>query len=75
MKIKTELMTPEEVGDALRVHSRQVTRWAKAGKLQHVLTVGKQRRYFRAEVDAYLAGQPLTPEQAIALRERYVRPS
>jgi excisionase family DNA binding protein len=33
-----------------------VTRWAKAGKLTSIRTLGGHRRYRKAEVDALLAG-------------------
>lgn len=63
------LLKPAEVAALFRVDVKTVTRWANAGKLASVRTPGgRERRYFRAEVDALLRGEPLTPEQVQALR-------
>lgn len=51
-----ELLTPREVADMFRVDPKTVTRWAKAGKLTSLRTLGGHRRYRKAEVDAILAG-------------------
>ncbi|MFJ4828466.1 BldC family transcriptional regulator [Streptomyces sp. NPDC088747] len=48
------LLTPGEVASMFRVNSRTVARWAKAGKLSTVLTVGGMRRYSEREVRALL---------------------
>jgi len=58
-----ELLTPGEVAGLFRVDPRTVTRWEKQGKLQAIKTPGGTRRFFRAEIDALLAGQPLTDAQ------------
>lgn len=50
------LLTPAEVADMFRVDPKTVTRWAKAGKLSSIRTVGGHRRYSEAEVKALLAG-------------------
>lgn len=50
------LLTPAEVGAMFRVDPKTVTRWAKAGKLTSVRTVGGHRRFREAEVRALLAG-------------------
>ncbi|WP_322779575.1 BldC family transcriptional regulator, partial [Frankia sp. Cas4] len=39
-----------------RVDPKTVTRWAKAGKLTSIRTLGGHRRYQEAEVRALLAG-------------------
>jgi excisionase family DNA binding protein len=44
------LLTPAEVVAAFRVDPKTVTRWAKAGKLSSVRTLGGHRRYREAEV-------------------------
>jgi excisionase family DNA binding protein len=49
------LLTPAEVGAMFRVDPKTVTRWAKAGKLTTVRTLGGHRRYLEAEVQALLA--------------------
>jgi excisionase family DNA binding protein len=45
-----------------RVDPKTVTRWAKAGKLTSIRTLGGHRRYREAEVRALLSGVP--PESA-----------
>ena len=41
-----------------RVDPKTVTRWAKAGKLTSIRTLGGHRRYRETEVRALLAGVP-----------------
>ncbi|HEY9367519.1 helix-turn-helix domain-containing protein [Streptomyces sp.] len=53
----TNLMTPAEVAKAMRVNTTTVARWAKAGKLDSVSTIGNRRRYSRAQVEALLRGE------------------
>jgi excisionase family DNA binding protein len=48
------LLTPAEVAAAFRVDPKTVTRWAKAGKLSSIRTLGGHRRYLEAEVLAKL---------------------
>ncbi|HEY5185013.1 MAG TPA: BldC family transcriptional regulator [Actinomycetes bacterium] len=50
------LLTPSEVASMFRVDPKTVTRWAKAGKLTSIRTLGGHRRYREAEVRALLAG-------------------
>ena len=49
------LFTPSEVASMFAVDPKTVTRWAKAGKLTSVWTLGGHRRYREAEVRALLA--------------------
>jgi excisionase family DNA binding protein len=56
------LLTPQEVATMFRVDPKTVTRWAKAGKLTSIRTLGNHRRYREAEVRALLAGIPVQPE-------------
>ena len=51
-----ELLTPSEVAALFRVDPKTVTRWAKAGKLACVKTLGGHRRYLASEVNALLEG-------------------
>ena len=44
------LMTPAEVAALFRVDPKTVTRWADAGKLTAVRTLGGHRRYRESEV-------------------------
>jgi excisionase family DNA binding protein len=48
------LLTPAEVAKIFRVDPKTVTRWAKAGKLTAIRTLGGHRRYRRSEVQALL---------------------
>jgi len=48
------LLTPAEVAALLRVDPKTVTRWAKAGKLNSIRTLGGHRRYRESEVRALL---------------------
>ena len=52
------LLTPSEVASLFRVDPKTVTRWAKAGKLSSIRTLGGHRRYREAEVRGLLAGVP-----------------
>ena len=49
------LLTPTEVALMFRVDPKTVTRWAKAGRLTSIRTLGGHRRYRKAEVLALLA--------------------
>ena len=51
------LLTPAEVASMFRVDPKTVTRWAKAGKLSAIRTLGGHRRYRESEVRALLQGQ------------------
>jgi excisionase family DNA binding protein len=60
-----ELLTPSEVASLFRVDPKTVTRWAKAGKLSCVKTLGGHRRYLASEVNALLEGS--LPQQRTPL--------
>ena len=49
-----KLLTPAEVAALFRVDPKTVTRWAKAGKLNSIRTLGGHRRYKESEVKALL---------------------
>ena len=51
------LLTPGEVAALFRVDPKTVTRWAKAGKLSTIRTLGGHRRYLASEVHALLQAQ------------------
>ena len=62
-KVKVEqevLLTPSEVASLFRVDPKTVTRWAKAGKLTYIRTLGGHRRYKESEVKNLLANNPVT---------------
>jgi excisionase family DNA binding protein len=48
------LLTPAEVANLFRVDPKTVTRWAKAGKLTAIRTLGGHRRYRKSEVQSLL---------------------
>ena len=52
------LLTPAEVAKLFRVDPKTVTRWAKAGKLTAIRTLGGHRRYRNSEVQALLVKVP-----------------
>jgi excisionase family DNA binding protein len=45
------LLTPAEVAKMFRVNPKTVTRWAKAGKLSAIRTLGGHRRFRASEVN------------------------
>jgi len=45
------LLTPREVADLFGVDPKTVTRWAKAGKLTSIRTLGGHRRFRKSEVE------------------------
>ena len=62
-KVKVEqevLLTPSEVASLFRVDPKTVTRWAKAGKLTSIRTLGGHRRYKESEVKNLLSNNPIT---------------
>jgi excisionase family DNA binding protein len=44
------LLTPSEVAQLFRVNPKTVTRWARAGKLSAIRTLGGHRRFRASEV-------------------------
>jgi excisionase family DNA binding protein len=48
------LLTPTEVAEMFRVNPKTVTRWAKAGKISAIRTLGGHRRFRAAEIIVYL---------------------
>ena len=55
------LLTPAEVAALFRVDPKTVTRWAKAGKLTAIRTLGGHRRYRQSEVQSLLKTIPGNP--------------
>ncbi len=49
-------LTPSEVAAMFRVDPKTVTRWAQAGKIGSIRTLGGHRRYRETEVYALLRG-------------------
>jgi len=52
--VQEKLLTPAEVAKLFRVDPKTVTRWAKAGKLTSIRTLGGHRRYKESEVRTLL---------------------
>ena len=52
------LLTPAEVASLFRVDPKTVTRWANAGKLNTVRTLGGHRRFSEREVRTLLGAVP-----------------
>lgn len=48
------LMLPSEVAAKFRVDPKTVTRWAKAGRITSIRTLGGHRRFYADEVRALL---------------------
>ena len=54
---RNDLLTPAEVAVLFRVNPKTVTRWARAGKLSAIRTLGGHRRFRRDEVEAVLRSE------------------
>jgi excisionase family DNA binding protein len=50
-----QLLTPSEVAALFRVNPKTVTRWARAGKITAIRTLGGHRRFRASEIRRYLA--------------------
>jgi excisionase family DNA binding protein len=51
---ENELLTPGEVAVMFRVDPKTVTRWARAGKISAVRTLGGHRRFRATEIRQFL---------------------
>jgi excisionase family DNA binding protein len=51
-----KLLTPAEVASMFRVDPKTVTRWAKAGKISSIRTLGGHRRYRESEIRGLIDG-------------------
>lgn len=49
--MKDRLLTPSEVAERFAVDVKTIARWAKAGKLPHIKTLGGHRRYSEALIN------------------------
>ena len=47
---ENELLTPAEVAVMFRVNPKTVTRWARAGKISAIRTLGGHRRFRASEI-------------------------
>jgi excisionase family DNA binding protein len=48
------LLTPAEVASMFRVNPKTVTRWARAGKITAIRTLGGHRRFRASEINRCL---------------------
>ena len=48
------LLTPAEVAALFRVNPKTVTRWARAGKISAIRTLGGHRRFKASEIRKFL---------------------
>jgi excisionase family DNA binding protein len=48
------LLTPSEVAAMFRVNPKTVTRWARAGKISAIRTLGGHRRFRASEIRRFL---------------------
>ena len=62
--VATDLMTPAEVAAVFHVNAKTVSRWANAGKLTTLRTLGGHRRFMRDEVEAAAAKHSPTQDDA-----------
>jgi excisionase family DNA binding protein len=56
------LLTPAEVAALFRVDPKTVTRWAKAGKISSIRSLGGHRRFRESEIRGLLGGEGPTDE-------------
>lgn len=52
------LLTPAEVARKYSVDPKTISRWAKAGKLSAIRTLGGHRRYRERQIAALIADEP-----------------
>jgi excisionase family DNA binding protein len=67
------LLTPAEVAKLFRVDPKTVTRWAKAGKLTAIRTLGGHRRYRKSEVQALLGIDHSLKTKQMIQRQGFVK--
>ncbi len=58
------LLTPSEVAAMFRVNPKTVTRWARAGKLTAIRTLGGHRRFRASEIRKCLEELSAPEQQA-----------
>ena len=59
-----ELLTPSEVAEMFRVNPKTVTRWARAGRISAVRTLGGHRRFRASEIRQLLESVEVEDLQA-----------
>ena len=56
----SELLTPGQVAELFNVNPKTVTRWARAGKITAIRTLGGHRRFKAEEIQSFLTEQEST---------------
>jgi excisionase family DNA binding protein len=56
MMAKHELLTPSEVAVLFRVDPKTVSRWARAGRISAIRTIGGHRRFRASEIQRFIEG-------------------
>ncbi|HEY5398760.1 MAG TPA: BldC family transcriptional regulator [Trebonia sp.] len=56
-----ELLTRGEVARLFRVDPKTVTKWAQAGKLRTIRTLGGHRRFYASDIRTYLRNTKPAP--------------
>ncbi|MDQ1506494.1 MAG: hypothetical protein QOD57_4221 [Actinomycetota bacterium] len=56
-----ELLTPGEVAVMFRVNPKTVTRWARAGRIAAIRTIGGHRRFRASDIQRFLEDAPDLP--------------
>jgi excisionase family DNA binding protein len=55
--VTEKLLTPGEVAELFKVNPKTVTRWARAGKLTAIRTLGGHRRFRAEEIRSLFEGE------------------
>ena len=61
--LRDRYLRASEAATILHVSPKTVSRWAREGKLGHVVTLGGHRRFYRVEIER-LAGRTTVPTEA-----------
>jgi excisionase family DNA binding protein len=64
------LLGNSQVADLFNVYPQTVTRWGASGRLLTLRTIGGHYKFFEAEVDALLRGEPRSSARKLAEAEK-----
>ncbi len=56
-EVTEKLLTPSEVAELFKVNPKTVTRWARAGKITAIRTLGGHRRFRADEIRSLFEGE------------------